>query len=83
MMKTLKVGLLGLALGVASAFVLPSQVAMADGPSSGAAGGATQSTQSGSTCNLCKAACEIKKLQCGNSNVCSLNASRCKLSCGC
>jgi hypothetical protein len=82
MMKTLKVGLLGLALGVASAFVLPSQVAMA-GPSSGGAGGATNATQGGSTCNLCKAVCEIKKLQCGNSNVCSLSASLCKLSCGC
>ncbi|WNG24933.1 hypothetical protein F0U62_13620 [Cystobacter fuscus] len=36
MMKTLKMGLLGLALGVASAVVLPSQVAMAgSGPAPG------------------------------------------------
>ncbi|EPX58020.1 hypothetical protein D187_004309 [Cystobacter fuscus DSM 2262] len=82
MMKTLKVGLLGLALGVASAFVLPSQVAMA-GSSSGGAGGTTNPTQGGSTCNLCKLQCDLKKLQCGNSNVCSLSASLCKLSCGC
>ncbi|ATB36306.1 hypothetical protein CYFUS_001720 [Cystobacter fuscus] len=62
MMKTLKVGLLGLALGVASAFVLPSQVAMAGGPSSGGAGGTTNPTQNTppSVCQLRKALCLIE-----------------------
>lgn len=82
MMKTLKVGLLGLTLGVASALVLPSQVARA-GASSGGAGGTTNPTQGGSTCNLCKLQCDLKKLQCGSSSLCSLSASFCKLSCGC
>ena len=59
MMKTLKVGLLGLALGVASAFVLPSQVAMAGGLSSGAGGGTTSASQKPSVCQLRKAICLI------------------------
>jgi hypothetical protein len=56
MMKTLKMGLLGLALGVASAFVLPSQVAMAGSGSSSGGGLNTPP----SACQLRKALCLIE-----------------------
>lgn len=62
MMKTLKMGLLGLAVGVVGAVVLPSPVAMAgDG---GAVGGGQ-----GSTCPLAKYLCVQS---CNSDFVCTL-----------
>ena len=74
MFKALKMGVLGLALGLAGAVVLPASEAAAT----------PKAPDSNQQCNLCKSACYLK--YCGSSSssaFCTVAVAQCQSGCHC